>query len=132
MAKENKSVEEQMADMKAENERLVAQNTALQQANKAIIYVASGGAMLTIRTNAGAERKVKVTPKLQKTIVVDIEQGWNAKVDSDALIAQANGKATEAQLSENPLLEEMGTEGAIAYLEHLVKIKYAYLDVVNL
>jgi hypothetical protein len=133
MAKE-KSIEEQMADMQAENVRLAAQYKALQAATakeNVIVYVASSSVTLTIRSTTGTERKVKVTPKLAKTIIVDIEQGWNAKVDSDALIAQANGKATEEQLAENPLLVEMGTEGAISFLEQLVKIKYAYLEVAN-
>ena len=139
---EQKSVEQlqaeqtaELAKMKAAYDAQIAENEALRAVLKDqnIAKTIEGSVTVVLKSTSGVESKKKVGIKAGhvKTHVIDLEQGINEIVDSAALLAAANGKVSDAQKSENPLLGKWSADEAKNYITHLVKIGYAGLEVTN-
>jgi hypothetical protein len=132
-------LEKQLADLQASNAKLQVERDAIVKENSVLCEmvkddtgkVIKGSVSLVLKETSGAERKMTVGFKSGrvKTHVIDIEHGWNEAVDSEALLAAANGKATDEQKAENPVLAKMTSTEAKAYIEHLVKIGYEGLEI---
>lgn len=131
---ENKSVEQ----LQAELEAFKAKTAALEKENKSIRAVLKndnvgkvivGELALSLKKTDGTTEKVTVgfADGHVKVKVIDAERSWDANVSTEALLAHANGKMSNAQSVENPLLASMTSEQARSYVEELYKAKYKYL-----
>jgi hypothetical protein len=132
---EIKSVEQLQAELdafKAKNEALAQENQSIRAAMKnesSVGKVIAGEVALSLKKTDGTAEKATVgfAAGHIKVKVIDFERGWNENVSSEALLAHANGKMSDAQSVENPLLATMTSEQAKSYVEELYKAKYKYL-----
>lgn len=132
-------LEKQMAELQAQNAKLKAERDAAVKESATLREIVKddtgkvikGSVSLVLKETSGPERKMAVGFKSGrvKTHVIDIERGWNEAAESEALLAAANGKATDEQKAASPVLAKMTATEAKAYVEHLVKIGYEGLEI---
>lgn len=129
MADVNKSLEEQLAELQAKTDLLQAERDNLRKivGDDAVGKVIAGSVKVELKTTDGKTEKKEVTIKdgHVRTHVLIPENDWNAVVDSEALVAHANGSMSEEQKAANPFLGTITSAEAKSYFVHLVQIKYA-------